>query len=112
MARYERIHQATPTFDVPLEPVKHARVTISNSVATIANLFGTVAGPKGQEVQLVMVFAEDGDIRFTDDGTTPSATLGYPIRSGAQLFIPVLDPSTLKFFGPAIGANVSFALYA
>lgn len=61
--------------------------------------------------QSVLVYVEGtAGIRWRDDGTDPTTTVGNPVSSG-QAFCYAGDVKSLRLIGQAAGATVNFTYY-
>jgi hypothetical protein len=58
-----------------------------------------------------IVQAEGGDLRWRDDGSEPTASVGMRIPAGGELRYDGADMGVLKFFG-ATGAIANIAYYS
>jgi hypothetical protein len=60
---------------------------------------------------LILVTAEGGAVRWRDDGTNPTASVGYPLPVGAEMRYTADSPSRLKFIDQATGAILNITYY-
>lgn len=89
----------------------------ASTALTTAPTTGTALGGAGQasgQLQapgLVLLQAEGQNIRWTDDGTVPTATLGTILYVGADPFPYSGDLSRLKFIQVAATATLNVSYY-
>jgi hypothetical protein len=62
------------------------------------------------EAVLAIIVCETQAVRYRDDGTNPTATVGMPLPIGMQ-FIYNGNLSALKFIGQAAGAVINVSYY-
>lgn len=67
----------------------------------------TLTVPVGATLAIVNV--EGADARYTDDGSTPSASVGMNIYN--KTTTPLPNPAALKFFRQAAGAILNVSYY-
>lgn len=65
--------------------------------------------PKGST--LAIITPEAQAVRWRDDGTDPSATVGYPLAVGSELRYDGANMEKLKFFQQAATANLNVFYY-
>jgi hypothetical protein len=68
----------------------------------------TLTVPTG--ATLAFILAESQAVRWTDDGSTPSASVGMPLAVGVP-FMYCGDLAALKFFEQAASATVNVSYY-
>ncbi len=61
--------------------------------------------------QSVVIDIEGAGIRFRDDGTDPTSTVGRPISAGQSLCY-TNDPHAIRMIGQTAGATVNATYYA
>lgn len=72
--------------------------------------FGGVAGiPNG--TSLIIITPQTQDIRWRDDGTAPTAAIGYPLAAGAELRYTGADMQNLRVISQVAGAIVNVIAY-
>jgi hypothetical protein len=81
----------------------YQRVTATGSV------FPLPSPPAGTRRAIIQ--AEGGDLRWRDDGTDPTATVGMRVLAGGELRYDGADMSVLKLFG-ANGTVANISYYA
>lgn len=59
-----------------------------------------------------MVTPEAQAVRWRDDGTAPTATVGYPLAVGSELRYTAGQLSTLKFIEQTTSAKINISYYA
>jgi len=87
----------------PLRPLGYEQMSVPVGSAT---MFPTV--PDGASVVLVKV--ETAAVRYRDDGTDPTATVGMPLLPGETLVYDAVM-SDIRFSGQAAGAVANVAFY-
>lgn len=91
-----------PVIDGYLEPAGYVQVT---SLATAVGL-GTI--PAG--TRLTLVEAESQDVRWRDDGTNPTASVGMVLAAG-QTLVYNGNPTTLKLIEVTASAKLNISYY-
>jgi len=88
-----------PAVEIPFNPLgAHVRQTSLGSVYT-------PAPPSG--AGMCVVQALGANVRFTLDGTDPSATFGFQLATGdVERVLPIGSATVLKFIQEAAGAEV------
>lgn len=76
-------------------------------LGTLSSAIGLTV-PAGARVALIQ--AEAQIVRWRDDGTNPSATVGMPIAAGDTILYNG-DLSAIKFFEAAGGAKLNVSYY-
>ncbi len=71
----------------------------------------TVPGAGSLRGRLVLLIAEGQTVRWRDDGTNPTATVGMPLEVGQPFFYSG-DPGAIKFIEAAAGAKLNVSYYA
>lgn len=91
----------TPIIDGPLKPAGYQQITsLSTSTALTA--------PSGSV--LAVIQAEDQDIRYRDDGTAPTASVGMVIEAG-QTLVYNGSLSALRLIQAASSAKANVSYY-
>jgi len=70
-------------------------ITSSYQQLTVSNTAVGLTYPTNRNVVLAVVVVEGNDIRFRDDGTSPTASVGTPVLAG--LTIPLCGTSISSF---------------
>ncbi len=83
--------------------------TISSSTALTVPT--TDANGSLQKPVLAIIIAEAQAVRWRDDGTAPSATVGMPLAVGVT-FVYDGDLTKIRFFEQAGGAKLNVSYYA
>lgn len=60
---------------------------------------------------LAIVTPETQAVRWRDDGTDPTATVGYPLAVGAELRITSAQLSVIEFIEQAASAKINVCYY-
>lgn len=60
---------------------------------------------------LALITAETQAVRWRDDGTAPTATVGYPLAAGVELRYTALGQGTLKFIEQTASAKLNITYY-
>lgn len=92
---------ALPTVPGTLIPRGYQQITTLGTVQTL-NV------PAGATVALI--HAQGQDVRYRDDGSDPTATVGMPIPAGGSLTYNG-DLGTLRFIEQAAGAGLNVLYY-
>lgn len=71
---------------------------------------GVVGIPAG--TAFVRIVAEAQAVRWRDDGTAPTATIGQPLASGAELLYTANGLKNLQFISQTAGAILNCTFYA
>lgn len=94
-------------------PLGYRQVTGLNTLKTLADgqaIDGVTTGiPTGAQYCIIQV--ESQVVRWTDDGSIPTATKGMRIAAGGELFCDVAQLSALKFLEEAASAKLNVAFY-
>ena len=83
--------------------------TISSSTALTVPT--TDANGSKQQPVLALIVAESQAVRWRDDGTAPSASVGMPLAVGVS-FVYDGDLTKIRFFEQAGGAKLNVSYYA
>lgn len=92
--------------EVPLGYFQPAAV---DAATTLVSIIGAANAAKG--VVLVLVTPQTQAIRWRDDGTAPTAAVGYPLAVGAELRYTGRGISNLQFISQVAGAIVNVVIY-
>lgn len=87
-----------------VKPLKYEQVTGLNTVKTL-----TVPD---RGIALVLLQAEAQDVRWTDDGSNPSASVGMILKAAQPHTEYDGDPTKLKFIEAAATAKLNVTYYA
>lgn len=90
------------TFDDNLEPLKFEQLTSLGSATPLTLPDGAV---------FVLLQAETESVRWRDDGTAPTATVGHILTAGDPPFFYSGRPGTLQFIEAAAGAVLNVTYY-
>lgn len=63
-----------------------------------------------ENVIMTLVTVDGGDVRFRDDGTNPTASIGMRVERGGALKYDA-DPSVLKFINTSAAATLNITFY-
>lgn len=85
--------------------------TAFNSAALLSSITGLSAVMAKGPV-LLLIQPEAQAVRWTDDGTTPTAAVGYNLAAGAELRYTARNYANLRFFSVANGAIINVVAYA
>src|SRR5437763_297182 len=67
---------------LPLKPLGYCRLTSLESVAKLSACAGGIPA----NANIAWIGVESQGIRYRDDGTAPTASVGFPIVAGGTLF--------------------------
>lgn len=67
--------------------------------------------PADIELIYALIVCEAQAIRWTDDGTTPTASVGMPLATGVYMVVDAASLATFKAFEQASGAKLNIAYY-
>lgn len=82
--------------------------TVSSTAVTLATIIGTSI-PSGSKFALVSF---SNAVRYRDDGTNPTASVGFPIAASTPWKFDESDLTTVKFIRQSADATVDVAFYA
>lgn len=85
--------------------------TAFNSAALLSTISGLAAVMAKGPVML-RIQPEAQAVRWTDDGTVPTAAVGYNLAAGAELIYTARNYANLRFFSVANGAIINVVAYA
>lgn len=91
-----------PVIDGFLEPAGYVQVTSLSSAVGL----GTI--PNGTKLTLIQ--PESQDVRWRDDGTNPSTSVGMVLSAGTTLVYNG-NPAAIKFIEVAASAKLNVAFY-
>lgn len=94
-------YTGVPTIEGQREPLGYEQITDLSSADGLTPPVGT---------RLVVLVCEAQAIRYRDDGTDPSATVGMPLAVGVEK-IYTGDFSAIKFFEQVAGAKLNISYY-
>jgi hypothetical protein len=60
---------------------------------------------------LAIVIPQTQAVRWRDDGTSPTATIGYPLAVGSELYYDSASISQLKFIEQTASAAINVCYY-
>jgi multisubunit Na+/H+ antiporter MnhB subunit len=72
------------------------------STATL--LYGLAANTQSNKAQIVSVLCEVYSLRWTSDGTAPTATTGFLLAAGVPLLVSAGEASTMQLIAVSAGA--------
>ena len=72
---------------------------------------GSFTAEEVQSASRVLFQTEGDDIRWTDDGTTPTATLGFVQTADNPPFFYSGEPQSLKFIEESTATDIFVCLY-
>lgn len=86
-------------------PLGYGQITNLSAAAVLS-----AALPIPTDAIMVLIEAEAAGVRWRDDGTAPTATVGMPLSAGQEFQYTVVDFSKIQFIQSSAGAilNVSF----
>ena len=92
-------------------PLGYAQLTsIDSSTLVSTATFGGVVGIPAGTV-LLLVTPQTQAIRWRDDGTAPTAAVGYPTPVGAELRFTAASLPALRVISQVAGAAVNLVAY-
>lgn len=90
-------------------PLGYAQVTDLSAVVGLPPVGNPAAIPDGPNVVAVLV-AETQDVRWRDDGTDPTATVGMLLKAGTE-FVYTGTLSKIKLLQAAATAKLNVSYY-
>jgi hypothetical protein len=106
----------TPQFWIPWAPVKplgYCQITSLSSATTLASgCSGGIPTVPGTSVpaSMVLIQTETQAVRYRDDGTAPTSSVGFPLATGVTLtYIGTL--SNLQFIQESSSATLDVLFY-
>lgn len=99
----------SPTAGVINKPVGYSQY---NDLTAVRRLSDTPSHGNAMPSSVIraLIQAEGADVRWTDDGTDPTATLGMIIKDGVVLEYEG-NLETIRFFQSAAGAKLNVSYY-
>lgn len=85
-----------------LDPLGHQQITSLSAATSLTVPAGT---------SIIIVTPQTQAVRWRDDGTDPTATVGYPLPAGSELHYDSSKPSRLKFIEQTASATINVAYY-
>ena len=99
----------------PLGPGVYAQITGLTSAVALSASFppgtGTIGGKTYTNVNVALIVAQDQDVRWRDDGTDPSATVGMLLKKDTPFWYKG-DMNKIKFFQTTATAILNVTFYA
>lgn len=89
-------------------PLGYAQATDLDPAIGLPGVGDPAAIPAGADAALIV--AEAQAVRWRDDGTAPTATVGVPLAVGVELFYAG-NLSAIRFFEQAGGAKLNVTYY-
>lgn len=77
----------------------------------IVTLTGSTALTIPAGTTLIRIIPETQAVRWRDDGTAPTATVGQPLSVGSELVYTAGQMSALRFIEQAVGAKLNVTYY-
>jgi hypothetical protein len=77
----------------------------------ITNLAAAVGLTVPAGTTLALITCETQDVRWRDDSTDPTATVGYPLAAGVELQYAAGQIGQLKFIEQAASAKLNITYY-
>lgn len=96
-----------PKIPNPEQP--HLTVTVSATAGTIAALASTTLEP---HTEIIVVQVETAAVRWTVNGTTPTATVGYRAEAGDVLTLSRGEADVAKFVRESVDAKLQVGGYS
>lgn len=85
--------------------------TAFNTAALLSSITG-LAAVMAKGPVLLLIQPEAQAVRWTDDGTMPTAAIGYNLAAGAELRYTSRNYANLRFFSVAAGAIINVVVYS
>jgi hypothetical protein len=96
--------------ETPLGYVQSSAVDASTLISSLTFTGQTAAGiPAG--TSLLLIQPQTQAIRWRDDGTAPTASVGYPLAVGAELRYTARGMQNLRVISQVAGAIVNVIAY-
>ena len=91
-----------PGISAPIHPRLFEQITVSSTALGLTNLVGSD--------KLAVIQIQDADIRYRDDGTSPTASVGTPITAGSAYVVcgPTLSKHKMIRTNSDAVANVHY----
>ena len=80
-----------------------------NQITSLSTAVGLGTVPTGAVIALIS--AEAQGVRWRDDGTAPTATVGMPMAAGQEFQYTVVDFTKIKFIQQISGAILNVAWF-
>lgn len=90
-------------------PLGHFQPAAVDAATTLTSIVGAQVAARG--ITLVLVTPQTQAIRWRDDGTAPTAAIGYPLAVGSELRYTGQGLANLQFISQTAGAIVNVAVY-
>lgn len=90
----------------PVTPLLHSRQAIGTSSAPLTTI------PSGAKRLHIFNLSESVTVYWCDDGQTPSASLGFPLKPGTYQLYDSEPTSSLLFVAVGGSAELALAFYA
>jgi hypothetical protein len=84
-------------------PLGYVQETVLSAAVALSNV------PVGSRYAIIT--AESANVRWRDDGTSPTASIGMPLADGDTL-VYTGDPTKLKFIEETASAKINVSYYA
>jgi hypothetical protein len=68
-------------------------------------------GPIPTDAIMATIEVEGAAIRYRDDGTPPTASVGMPLVPGQEFSYSVIDFTAIQFIQQAVGAKLNISFY-
>ena len=89
------------------KPLGHAQITN----LTASTLVSSVSGGIPVGTSLILIQPQTQAVRWRDDGTAPTAAIGYPLSVGAELRYTAANAAALRFIEQTPSATINIAFY-
>ena len=96
--------------EVPLGHFRSAAAGF-DAAALLTSITG-VSPQLAKGTVLLLIQPDTQAFRWTDDGQTPTTTLGYPLASGQELRYTGRNPAALRFLSVVAGGFLNVAIYS
>lgn len=105
--RAQPINQYVGVGVYPFLPLGYCQLTSLSSAVTLASCSGGIPAA----ADIVQVCAETQAIRYRDDGTNPTATVGMPVASGTCFQYSATPLSALRLIEQTASAKANISFY-
>ena len=104
--------QSDPVVSGNRKPLGYQQVTCGNTAAALT-FAALTAGQAGSNINFLIIENQDASInvRWRDDGTAPTATVGMRILAGQQL-VYAGDPYAIQFIAESGSPKINVSAYA
>ena len=85
----------------------HAQLTSIDASTLLSSVTGGI--PVGTTIALIT--PQSQAVRWRDDGTAPTATVGYPLAISSELVYTSQSMGNLRFISQVAGAAINIAFY-